>query len=97
MEICIFYYIHVLTGDTLDGVNGSFWEESLLNNYPIAIEPEVMYSNYQYLAYNVMSWGYWTITSPLPLNPVVPKVSTYKAITKGNFLKRDFIHGSSRT
>ena len=65
-------------------MNGSFWEEGLLKNYPIAIEPEVMYENYQYLSYDVMSWGYWTNTGPIVgLNPIVPKVSTYKAMTKG--------------
>ena len=78
-----------MNGDTLDGVNGSFWEESLLRDYPIVIEPEIMYTNYQYLSTNVMSWGYWTNTFPIPvpgpdvLNPMVPRVSTYKAITQG--------------
>ena len=67
----------------MNGVNGSFWEEGLLNNYPIAIEPEVMYENYEYLSYDIMSWGYWTISGPVGLNPIVPKVSTYKAMTKG--------------
>ena len=75
----------------MDGVNGSFWEEGLLNNYPIAIEPEVMYENYQYLSYDVMSWGYWTNTGPIVgLNPIVPKVSTYKAMTKGMYI--NFLH-----
>ena len=72
----------------MNGVNGSWWEEGLLNNYPIAIEPEVMYDNYQYLSYDVMSWGYWTITGPISLNPIVPKVSTYKAMTNGKEIQR---------
>ena len=74
-----------MNGDTMDGVNGSFWEESLLHNYPIAIEPEVMFENFQYLSYDVMSWGYWSSWFS-PLNPMTPPVSTYKAITHGKHL-----------
>ena len=47
-----------MNGDTLNGVNRSFWEESLRQNYPIAIEPEVLHNNFQTLATNVMSWAY---------------------------------------
>ena len=45
-------------GDTMDGVNRSYWEESLRLGHPIAIEPEIMMSQVDTLAYNVMSWGY---------------------------------------
>ena len=42
------YFYHTgMNGDTLDGVNGSFWEEALSRNYLMAIEPEVMYNNYE--------------------------------------------------
>ena len=68
-----------MNGDTMDGVNGSFWQESLLNDFPMAIEPEVMFSNFQYLEFDTMSWGYWTSWFPA-LNPTVPPVSTYKGI-----------------
>ena len=71
-----------MNGDTLNGVNESFWQESLLQDFPIAIEPEVMYSNYQYLDTNVMSWSYWTSNLPI-VNPIVPPISNYKAYTKG--------------
>ena len=74
-----------MNGDTLNGVNSTFWEESLSHGYPIAVEPEVMYSNYQYLSTNTMSWGYWTFGFP-HINPFTPPVSTYKAITKGKHL-----------
>ena len=74
-----------MNGDTMNGVNESFWEESLLHDYPIAIEPEVLYTNYQYLAYDVMSWNYWTswLTA---MNPIVPPVSIYKSMTNGKHL-----------
>ena len=36
-----------MNGDTLDGVNGSFWEEALSRDFLMAIEPEVMYNNYE--------------------------------------------------
>ena len=29
-------------GDTMPGVNHSFWDESLLRGKPLAIEPEIM-------------------------------------------------------
>ena len=74
-----------MNGDTLDGVNGSFWEESLLQNHAITIEPETMFSNYQYLTTNIMSWGYWTSPEP-KYNLLVPPVSVYKAISKGKHL-----------
>ena len=73
-----------MNGDTMDGVNRSFWEESLFYDYPIVIEPEIMMSDYQYLSYDVMSWGYWT--DGLFPNPLVPLVSTYKALTNGRHL-----------
>ena len=44
----------------MNGVNESFWQEAIDKNYPIVIEPEVMYDNIQFVAYDVMSWGYWT-------------------------------------
>ena len=69
-----------MNGDTLDGVNRSFWEESLLKNHPIAIEPEGMYTYYQNISTNVWSWAY--VTQPDPAeNFFVPPVSTYKAMT----------------
>ena len=76
-----------MNGDTMNGVNRSFWEESLLHDYPIAIEPEVLYNNFQTLAYNVMSWAYWEYYWGI-LNPVAPPVSTYKAMTNGKHLGR---------
>ena len=74
-----------MNGDTLNGVNRSFWEESLRQNYPIAIEPEVLYNNFQTLATNVMSWAYWQYFWGI-LNPVAPPVSTFKAMTNGKHL-----------
>ena len=86
VDIIIRSNISGMNGDTMDGVNGSFWQEALLNDYPMAIEPEVMYSNYQYLTFDTMSWGYWTNTVFPPLNPLVPPVSSYKAMTENKHL-----------
>ena len=50
-------------GDTMPGVNHSFWDESLLRGKPLAIEPEIMQSQAAAitgLETNVMSWGqFW--------------------------------------
>merc|ERR1719317_387646 len=67
-------------GDTLDGVNRTFWEESLRRGHPMVIEPEYMVSQYDTLQYNAMSWGYWTMGISYP---IVPPVAAYKALTQG--------------
>ena len=45
-----------------------------------------MYDSYQYLTYDTMSWGYWTNTVFPPLNPLVPPVASYKAMTENKHL-----------
>ena len=45
-----------------------------------------MKTNYQYLTYDTMSWGYWTTSLSPILNYFVPPVSTYKAMTEGKHL-----------
>ena len=70
-------------GDTMDGVNSSYWDEALLQNpdYPIIIEPETM-SDDSYVSdveTNLWSWGYWDYKTS-------PAVSAYKAITGGRHL-----------
>ena len=84
-----------MNGDTMNGVNESSWEESLLHDYPIAIEPEILFNNNDqhnigyYLSYNVMSWNYWTLSyDDIDINPTVPLVSSYKAMTNGKHLGR---------
>merc|ERR1711892_179056 len=67
-------------GDTLDGENKTYWEESLRRGHPMVIEPEYMVSQYETLQYNAMSWGYWTMGVSFP---VVPPVAAYKALTGG--------------
>ena len=67
-----------LNGDTLDGVNSTWWEEGQRRGYPVVLEPEVLYSNLSYLQYNHMSWAYWTGHTR-----TAPHVSTYKAVTSG--------------
>ena len=81
-------------GDTLDGVNQTFWEEGLLREHPIVIEPEVLATNFSYLAYNAMSWGYWTpgvrrVAANENKNTrdfVTPYVAMYKAVTDGKHM-----------
>ena len=72
-------------GDTLDGVNQTWWEEGQRQGRPLVIEPEILMSNYSFLSYNTMSWGYWTPgarTSDL----LTPYVSMYKAVTRGRHM-----------
>ena len=72
-------------GDTLDGVNQTWWEEGQRQGRPLVIEPEILMSNYSFLSYNAMSWGYWTPgarTSDL----LTPYVSMYKAVTRGRHM-----------
>ena len=67
----------------MDGVNQTYWEEGLRRGHPIVMEPEVLMSNYSYLSYNAMSWGYWT---PGARDLVAPYVAMYKAVTEGRHL-----------
>ena len=48
-----------MNGDTLDGVNGSFWEEAQSRDYLMAIEPEIMYNNYEGRALDFWKWAEW--------------------------------------
>jgi len=74
-------------GDTLDGVNQTFWEAGVNQGHPIVIEPEVLFSNFSYLSYNTMSWGYWTPGArSQERNNIPPLVSMYKAVTKGKHM-----------
>eukprot|EP01052_Picozoa_sp_SAG31_P034830 SAG31_NODE_4122_length_3562_cov_4.035230_3_plen_185_part_00 len=66
-----------INGDTMNGVNASFWDEGILQGKAMAIEPEVMASTQGAitgLETNVMSWGqFWAFDK-------VPLVSAYKAL-----------------
>ena len=78
-------------GDTLDGVNQTWWDEGLRRDHPVVIEPEILMSNYSFLSYNAMSWGYWTAGARDALfrssdSEVAPFVSMYKAVTRGRHL-----------
>ena len=78
-------------GDTLDGVNQTWWDEGLRRDHPVVIEPEILMSNYSFLSYNTMSWGYWTAGARDALfrpsdSEVAPFVSMYKAVTRGRHL-----------
>ena len=58
-------------GDTMCGVNRSFYEESLRRDHPVAIEPELWISDLENLSYNVMSWGYYTSMSGTVHNSLI--------------------------
>merc|ERR1711892_334326 len=73
-------------GDTMDGVNQTWWEESVRREHPIVIEPEILFSNYSYLSYNAMSWGYWTPGARWGEDEVTPYVGSYKAVTGGKHM-----------
>ena len=51
----------------------------------MVIEPEILMSNYSFLSYNAMSWGYWT-EGVKYASEVIPYVSMYKAVTRGRHL-----------
>jgi len=65
-------------GDTMDGVNASFFDEMISRDYPIAIEPEYTHANAQFMSTNFMSWNYWS-AQYLDTDP--PMVSAWKAVT----------------
>ena len=69
----------------MDGVNETFWNEGVTRGHPIVIEPEVLMSNFSYLQYNTMSWGYWT-PGARQVNNIPPLVSVYKAVTGGKHM-----------
>ena len=48
-----------------------WWDEGLRRDHPVVIEPEILMSNYSFLSYNAMSWGYWTegARAPEPSEP----------------------------
>ena len=64
-------------GDTVRGINISFWHEAISQHTPLVMEPEIMGNKGQKwtgtgLSTNVMSWGYW----PYQKTPVVDAFKT---------------------
>ena len=60
-----------INGDTQLGMPASFRRASDRIGHPLALEPEAPLAADEMLAYNEMSWGYWTYD-------FVPSVSLYK-------------------
>lgn len=60
-----------INGDTLDGMPRAFRSASDALNHPLALEPENGLSADEMIAYNNMTWGYWTYD-------FIPSVSRYK-------------------
>ena len=73
-------------GDTLNGVNKTWWDEGVSRGYPLVIEPEYLQANYSFLSYNAMSWGYWGSGPYPPTTPATPYVAMYKAVTRGRHM-----------
>ena len=60
-----------VNGDTLNGVPLAFSKAADGIGHPLALEPESELGHDEMLAWNTMSWGYWTY-------PYLPSVSKYK-------------------
>jgi len=60
-----------INGDTLDGMARVFRTASDKLGHPLVLEPELALGSNEMLAYNNMTWGYWTYD-------FAPSVSTYK-------------------
>ena len=60
-----------VNGDTLDGVPLAFSKAADAIGHPLALEPESKPGHDEMLAWNTMSWGYWTY-------PYLPPVSKNK-------------------
>lgn len=73
-----------MNGDTMAGIPRAFREASDRTGHPIAFEPEMSPRSNEMLAYNNMSWGYWTF-------PFAPLVSEAKLIEP-----RHMVHVSDR-
>ena len=78
--------INIITNPYLPTISVSYrWNEGLRRDHPVVIEPEILMSNYSFLSYNAMSWGYWT-EGVKYASEVIPYVSMYKAVTRGRHL-----------
>ena len=89
----LYYFLEFsgMNGDTMNGVGRSYLEAGLKANggVPLALEPEVLYSNITDLQFDVMSWGYWTnFLGFVPINPIIPPVNHCKSqfISYQNFM-----------
>jgi len=60
-----------INGDTQEGMPASFRRAASAIGHPLALEPEAPLAADEMLAYDNMSWGYWTYD-------FVPSVSRYK-------------------
>ncbi|MGC2212482.1 MAG: SUMF1/EgtB/PvdO family nonheme iron enzyme [Silvibacterium sp.] len=60
-----------VNGDTMDGIPQAFAEAAEKVGHPLALEPEGFPAHDEMLAWNVMTWGYWTY-------PHLPLVSRSK-------------------
>ena len=88
-ELIIESGAHGLNGDTLNGVNVSWWDESMSLGAPLVLEPEWMKTNegsqgqgFFNLAHNVASWGQtWGNDGMTGEDlPFSPQISAYKAL-----------------
>ena len=73
-----------INGDTLDGVPRNFVDASAKAGHKLAMEPETGLASDEMVAYNPLTWGYWTYN-------FVPSVSRYKWLEP-----RHMVHLSDR-
>src|SRR5208337_3318922 len=62
-----------INGDTLDGMPRAFRTASDALNHPLALEPENGLGSDEMIAYNNLTWGYWSSAYDF-----IPSVSRYK-------------------
>ena len=67
-----------LNGDTMNGVTKDFLEAYTAVDYPIALQPEVNFSDLKMIEWNRMSWGYYFPNWDVLKFNYTPGVSLYK-------------------
>ena len=65
--------------DTMKNVPESFWDESVSEDHPLAIEPE-MGGDDKDIYWHTLGWGYWEFVTHVPL------VDRYKFLTHGKYM-----------
>jgi gamma-glutamyl hercynylcysteine S-oxide synthase len=58
-----------VNGDTMDGIPEAFAKAAEKAGHPLVLEPEHFPAHDEMLAWNTMTWGYWTF----PYNPLVSR------------------------
>ena len=67
-----------LNGDTMTGVTKDFFDNYTMENYPVALQPEMNLNNLKMLEWNLVSWGYFFPDWGVLKFNYIPGVSIYK-------------------